>query len=229
MDYDHIRTKGEQEFTQESVRLLAERIRQNIDEYGSAIVGLSGGSTPKPIYEALGKENINWSAVTVFLVDDRYVPAKDKHSNQHLVHSTLLKHATIPESQIIFPDTTLPIGECITDYEQKIAQMLSSGIPHIVILGMGEDGHIASLFPPLTEAAFGDHLVVHTVTDTFDVRDRISVTLIVLGSAERKIFLLKGEGKKRVWEEMMESPEDIERWPAAAVLNLGGGTLINYW
>lgn len=227
MDFDSITTRTDPEFVIRATEILAERIRQSIDEYGRAIVGLSGGSTPKPVYEALGKEKIDWSKVTVFLVDDRYVPATDKHSNQNLVRSTLLKHASIPESQIIFPDTTLPIDACITDYEQKIAQMLSGGIPHMVILGMGEDGHIASLFPPLPEAAFGDHLALHTTTDTFDVHDRISVTLIVLGSAERKIFLLKGEGKKRVWKEMMESPEDIERWPAAAVLNLGGGIVIS--
>jgi 6-phosphogluconolactonase/glucosamine-6-phosphate isomerase/deaminase len=107
--------------------------------------------------------------------------------------------------------------------------MLSRGIAHIVILGMGSDGHIASLFPPLQENAFGDRLVLHTQTDNFAVRERISVSMIILGSAERKIFLLSGEEKKKVWEEMLLSDEDMHRWPALAVLKLGGGVLISKW
>lgn len=93
-------------------------------------------------------------------------------------------------------------------------------------MGLGEDGHIASLFPPVPAEGYGDRLVMHTTTDTFAVHDRISTTMVVIGSADRKVFFLKGEGKKFVWEEMMHDDNAeimMERWPAKAALALGEG------
>jgi 6-phosphogluconolactonase len=229
MNYDHIKTQSEQDFIDSSVRILSDRIRQSIDEFGSAIVGLSGGSTPKPIYELLGKEDIDWNKVSIFLVDDRYVAASDDDSNQKLVRDTLLQSAAIPEDQIIFPDTTLPLDKCVSQYEARLAELLSKGIPHIVTLGLGGDGHIASLFPPVPAAGYGDRLVIHTETDDFAVHDRISTTMVIIGSADRKIFFLKGDEKKFVWDEMMQSEdnEDMDRWPAKAALQLGGGVVVS--
>ncbi|MDP6561378.1 MAG: 6-phosphogluconolactonase [Candidatus Peribacteraceae bacterium] len=231
MNFEHIKTSSEENFLLEGVRVLKERIVQSIEEFGSAIVGLSGGSTPKPIYELLGKEDIDWNAVSIFLVDDRYIPRDDENSNQKLVYGTLLQHASIPENQIVFPNTGLPLDECIRDYEERLAQLLSRGIPHIVTLGLGGDGHIASLFPPVPPKGYGDHLVIHTETDAFAVHDRISTTMVVIGSADRKIFFLKGDQKRFVWEEMMnsEDQEDMDRWPAKAALQLGGGVVVSQW
>lgn len=228
MDYEEITTTNADEFTTKSVSLLAERLEQNIEEFGHAILGLSGGSTPKPIYTELGKANLDWSKVSIFLVDDRYIDPTDNDSNQKLVRETLLVNADIPESQIIFPNTLSPLEDCIAIYEQKLAQLLSQGIPHIVTLGLGEDGHIASLFPPVPAEGYADRLVIHTTTDTFAVHDRISTTMVVIGSADRKIFFLKGEGKQFVWNEMMQSDatEDMDRWPARAALALGGGVVV---
>ena len=229
MDIEQIATTSEQDFIDSSVRILSERIHQSIDEYGRAIVGLSGGGTPKPIYTELGKCAIPWDKVSIFLVDDRYVPAEHADSNQKLVRETLLKNAGIPEEQILFPDTSLPIEQCIHHYDLTLAGMLSAGIPHIVTLGMGDDGHIASLFPPVPDEGYGDRLVLHTTTENFAVHDRITTTMVIIGSADRKIFFLKGEGKKKVWDEMMKTPEDLSRWPAAAALNLGGGVVVSWW
>lgn len=232
MDIQAIHTQSEAEFIQESVSLLKERLEQHIDEFGHAILGLSGGSTPRPIYEALGKEEIDWHKVTIFLVDDRYVAATEDDSNQKLVRDTLLKHAAIPEKQIIFPDTSLPLDACIAQYELELAELLSKGIPHTVTLGLGEDGHIASLFPPVSAAGYGDHLVIHTETDAFAVHDRISTTMVVIGSADRKLFFLKGDNKKFVWDEMHSDDDPdimMERWPAKAALALGGGVVVTQW
>lgn len=228
MDLQTHTTTSEEQFIQTGVDILRERIEQSIDEFGRAILGLSGGSTPRPIYERLGLCAIDWEKVSLFLVDDRYVPADHPDSNQKLVKETLLKHISIPETQILFPDTTLPIDDCIHHYDMKLAGMLSAGIPHIVTLGIGGDGHIASLFPPVANSGFGDRLVVHTETDAFAVHDRISTTMIVIGSADRKIFFLKGEEKKTVWEEMLQSDEGPKRWPAKAALELGGGVVVHY-
>lgn len=229
MDYEHIATGSEPEFVDSAVQLLVDSISHHIMQYGSCTLGLSGGSTPKPIYEALGMADLPWNSLRVFLVDERYIPADSDDSNQKLVRDTLLKHAAIPEENLLFPDTSKPLEECIQNYETAVAMELSSGIPHIVTLGLGGDGHIASLFPPVAEAGFGDHLVVHTQTDEFAVQDRISTTMVVIGSADKKIFFLKGEEKKKTWEAMMNSKEDHHRWPAKAVLQLGNVTAVTQW
>ncbi|MDO8649664.1 MAG: 6-phosphogluconolactonase [Candidatus Peregrinibacteria bacterium] len=226
MPYRLIETTTDSDFVRTSVDRMKSIITEAIEERGICILGLSGGSTPRPIYEALGKEpGIDWSKVWIFLTDDRYIRADDPKSNQFLLRSTLLKHATVPESQIIVPDTSLPIDECIAQYDTWIGDLLKKGTPDLITYGMGDDGHIASLFPPLAEP----HLkacVIHTTTpstgsgqaDRFDVHDRISVTLPVLKTANHGLFFLKGEVKKRVWEEMMASEEDETRWPAKGVL-----------
>ncbi len=221
-----VTTSNEQDLLNKGVSSLAVGVSKAIADHDFCILGLSGGSTPKPIYEALGKEKLDWSKVWIFLVDDRYVRPDDPNSNQFLLRSTLLKHAPIPESQLIFPDTSLPLPECINLYEQHLKSLLQKGSPDIVTLGMGDDGHIASLFPPLTDDAFGPKLVIHTTTEKFAVRDRISVTMPVLKQAKQSVFLLKGAVKKRVWEEMMESTEDEKRWPAKGIIKGNNSTLI---
>ncbi|MBI3332313.1 6-phosphogluconolactonase, partial [Candidatus Peregrinibacteria bacterium] len=113
-DYPVIVSGDEDAFVQSAKDFLEREIVSAIQKNGRAVIGLSGGSTPRPIYEALGKSRlIDWSKVWIFLVDDRYIRPDDPKSNQFLLRSTLLKNAAIPESQIIFPDVSLPLPECI--------------------------------------------------------------------------------------------------------------------
>lgn len=225
-----IKTTSDKEFVDQAVHLLSAETLATISARREVMIGLSGGSTPKPIYEALGKEKgIDWSKVWLFLVDDRYVAADDPRSNQFLLRSTLLKNAPIPESQIIFPDTSLPIDECVSLYEKHVADLLKKGPPDLIILGMGDDGHVASLFPPVPDEVFGERLVIHTTTDSFDVHDRISVTMSVLTQAKQSLFLLKGDAKQNVWEEMMKSPENETRWPAKSVIEKTQATVLTQW
>ena len=91
---------------------------------------------------------------------------------------------------------------------------------------MGDDGHIASLFPPLADELIDDSkLVHHTVTDTFAVHDRITLSLNAVACAGESLFLLKGLGKKQVWDDMMASAEGERRWPAKRVIEQGRATV----
>ena len=208
------------DFIVRGVAVLKTGILEAIAERKMCLLGLSGGSTPKAIYEALGHEKIDWSKVWIFLVDDRYIRADDPKSNQFLLRSTLLKNAAIPESQVFFPDTSLPLNDCIDLYDRHLKDLLKKAAPDIVTLGMGDDGHIASLFPPLTDDMLGPKLVIHTTTEQFDVKDRISVTIPVLKQARQSVFFLKGQGKKKVWTEMTADPANERRWPAKALENV---------
>ncbi len=218
-------------FVADATAFIADIVREAIQKDGRCILGLSGGSTPGPVYTALGQEKgIDWSKVWIFLVDDRCVPADNPKSNQFLLRSTLLKYAPIPESQIIVPDMSLGPDEAATKYGQEVIAITRAGMPaprvHLLVLGLGEDGHIASLFPPVSENAFSMTGAIHTTTNTFDIPDRISVTLPVLTSAKQALFLLKGEKKIAVWEEMVESGEDEKRWPAKGVIEKVETTVI---
>lgn len=198
--------------------------------HGSCILGLSGGGTPRGIYEQLGANPLlDWSKVSLFLVDDRFIRGDDPDSNQFLIRSTILRQAPIPESQIYVPDTSLPISECVAKYNEELHALFARRPPDIVTLGLGSDGHTASLFPPVINAAFGDNVAIHTTTDAFAVHDRISLTLPAIESAQWKVWLIKGPDKKAVWESMMASPENARRWPGKAVIESGNNTVFGWW
>lgn len=220
MHYQHIPATSDTDFAHKAVEWVSHRMKRAIEDRGQCIIGLSGGSTPKQIYRLLGQEDIDWSKVFVHLVDERYVPAIHEDSNQGMVRHTLLMHAHIPETHFIFPDTTLPIDECVQDFEGKMHALWSHHLTDVCILGMGPDGHIASLFPPLQPHMMDDtRLVIHTTTDSFVIRDRITLTLNPIASAASHVFLLTGADKKRTWNEMMSGTEDQARWPVKRLLS----------
>ncbi|HLC76095.1 MAG TPA: 6-phosphogluconolactonase [Candidatus Peribacterales bacterium] len=228
--YKHIPVDSIPEFIDRSSAELEQVILDAIEEKGSCILGLSGGSTPHRIYEALGElKSIDWSAVKIFLVDERYVPEDHAESNQKMIRETLLKHASIPERQIIFPDTTLALEECVEDYDFRIDQLMEEGID-VVALGLGEDGHIASLFPGDIDALLEkERRVIHTQTDVFAIHDRITVTLTVLESAAHPLFFLQGTKKKKIFAEALSENEDSVEYPAHALLSHGNTVWVTQW
>ncbi len=231
MEYAHIKAQTEAQFVQGAVLVMQSQIQHAILKNGYCTMGLSGGSTPQPIYELLGKDDtIDWSKVFVFAVDERYVPRSHPDSNQTMIRNTLLQHADIPEENIAFPDTSLPLQECVHHYEVSLKSQWLDRKPDIITLGIGVDGHIASLFPPLAEDALAvEPVVIHTTTDQFAVHDRITITLPTIANAKAQVFTIKGQDKKIVWEEMIQSREPVKRWPAKYILEKGSCTLISLW
>lgn len=175
--------------------MIKKWIDESMEDHGSCTIGLSGGSTPGPVYESLAKDpDIDWSKIAIFLVDDRFVPADDNDSNQKLIHDTILVH-TNPKT--IFPDTALPIDQCVSEYEDRLRTIFDNQSPDIVILGMGEDGHTASLFPN-DEAAIDekDRWVLRTkAPKQFAVEDRVTITLPLINSADHRLLLISGQKK----------------------------------
>ncbi len=200
-----------EEFVDTAVQWLTGSILEmQEDTEKQVVIGLCGGTTPKPIYAKLSTEkDINWQRTLCFLLDERFVPPSSPDSNQRLVRETLLTHEGV-KAHSLFPNTDLPLAECLADYEKQIADIKAD----ILIIGMGDDGHITSLFPPLEPEAFGPGHVVHTTTDTFAVHDRISVTLPVLLRASRRLFLITGDKKKKLLETMQHVSEDVSLYPA---------------
>ncbi len=208
------RETGE-EFVRTAVQWIIGTILQAQHNGRTAIVGLSGGSTPKPVYVLLSTErSIDWKRVKFFLVDDRYVPPDHEESNQRMLQETLLTHEAVA-AQTVFPDTTRSLPDCITEYNSRLTRLL----PDLVILGMGDDGHIASLFPPVAPEAHGPAHVVHTTTETFAIHDRISVTFPVLHAAKKRLFLITGEKKASLLKKIQKENEDVSLYPAQMLLD----------
>ncbi len=209
------------EFASKVAVLLSVRIKRAIDQRGRCVIGLSGGGTPKPVYALLGTDvSVDWSKVGIFLYDERYIAADSPDSNQRMVRETLLKQAAIPPAAWVFPDTSLPIADCLADYTARVRDLWNDQFPDIAILGMGDDGHIASLFPPLPQEALQDtRFALHTTTTQFAVTDRLSLSLPAVAAAQSHMFLFQGQKKFDVWNEMLMSPEDETRWPAKKVID----------
>lgn len=214
----------QQKFVQEATQLLADFIREKQQDSSAIVtIGLSGGSTPGPIYSSLAtEEKIDWKRVQFFLVDERYIPKDNKDASQKLVHDTLLSKVS---ATLISPNTTTSnnVQEATEDYHHQLQHVK----PDLIILGMGPDGHIASLFPPVVEEAFAqDKLAVHTTTKQFAVFDRISVTFTFLLNQNKDckfVFFMSGKDKKQLWDQMVESKQQtkefIKQYPASALLD----------
>lgn len=222
-----IPTATQEEFIEASAAVVEKAILVALAAHGRCTLGLSGGSTPGPVYEALGmRRTIDWERVHIFLVDERCVPATDERSNARLVGATLLAHAPVPDLQRHFPATSLPPADAADAYDETLRALLPDGGPDIVVLGMGEDGHVASLFPPLTAADLGSaDYAIHTRTPVqngeprFPVLDRISVTPRVLRTAETKVFLLNGDAKRAAWDASTLPGANPLQWPASLLLH----------
>jgi 6-phosphogluconolactonase len=222
-----VETKDEQEFVSKATALLATKIIAVQQDRGECIVGLSGGSTPGPVYQALGENtDIDWTCVKLFLLDERWVPADDKNSNQQLVRDTLLANADVPPGNMYFPDTSLSIEDGVIAYGEALVHLFSAHPPDVITLGLGPDGHIASLFPPVPETAFGEVLVLHTTTDAFAVHDRISVSPLVILASQQQVLLITGEQKRATLERAMKSDLNPAAMPLQVALSTGRVTAV---
>lgn len=213
--------RNEKDFLEDGYAAIRTSMLDAIARNGACIIGLSGGKTPGAMYAKLGGDaSIDWKNVHVFLCDERYVPADHADSNQRMLNETLLRATPIPSENVHVPDTSLPLPACIAAYDEEIKTLLQNPAD-IVVLGMGPDGHTASLFPPLPDEAFGPAYVIHTETDAFAVHDRISVALPVLTNARDRILLLRGKDKIETWQQMTSDDADERRWPLKAVMKRG--------
>ncbi len=206
-----------QELSEYAAGLVNEQANVAVKKNGVFSLVLTGGRSPRTLYELLAaspyKTSMPWQQTHVFWGDDRAVAPNNEASNFKLAHETMLTKIDIPQENIWRMKGELGAEAAATEYEQNILTFYEKYLPlqgdstipqfDFVLLGMGEDGHIASLFPGQNHVQEKSRLItaISEPSGTPPV-PRISMTLPLLNRAKRIIMLISGEKKKKIVEEI---------------------------
>jgi 6-phosphogluconolactonase len=200
-----------------AARDFAAKADAAIEERGRFAVALAGGSTPKGCYEVLAQtyvDKLDWGRVHVFFGDERTVPPEHEDSNYRMVRETLLSHVRV--GSVHRMRCELPPSEAAAAYEEELREFFGrSGIPafDLILLGLGEDGHTASLFPETSALEVTDRWVVANPVEKLRTV-RLTLTVPVINAARATSFLVAGEGKAGALKQILEGDADPRAYPA---------------
>lgn len=182
---------------------------------------LSGGSTPKILYEKLASEKykskIEWKRIHVFWGDERVVPFNDERNNARMACHYLLKHVDIPASQIHIMRTDIEANFAVAEYRNKLHTFFDS-TDHsfdLVLLGMGDDGHTLSLFPH--SPIINENRWVNSVYNEQQQMYRITLMPVIVNKATNVVFMVDGEKKAAVLEKVVEGEYKPSQFPAQLI------------
>jgi 6-phosphogluconolactonase len=185
-----------------------------VRDHGKFIVALSGGSTPRGLHQELVTHfaaQLPWNKVFFFWGDERHVPPDSSDSNYRMAKETLLSKLPIPQENILRVPAELPDArEAAAKYEETLQQFLHldpDSFPRFdfILLGMGPDGHTASLFPGTAALQEKDHLVVANWVEKLNTF-RITFTYPVLNNAACVMFLVNGDEKAEMVRRALKDP-----------------------
>ncbi len=205
---------------------FAELLKQNVDKTDDNdfySIALSGGSTPNNIFRYLSEnfENkINWAKIKIFFGDERCVPPDNEESNYRMANESLLKNISIPKENIFrIKGENNPVKEAAR-YEEVLKSNLPSlnGIPQfdLILLGLGEDGHTASIFPNQVNLFYSARLcevAVHPQTK----QKRITLTGKIINNAKLVVFIVTGKNKSRILDKIISADNSGSVFPASFV------------
>lgn len=198
-------------------------ISDAISENSKCCVALSGGSTPGALYRVLSRpprvSEIDWPKLQLFLGDERWVPHDDVQSNYRMVQETLLHNLPKPGPKMYAVDTSLKNTQASAENYaaliQQVFALKSGGIPKfdLVLLGIGEDGHTASLFPH-TDVLERHAELCHAVKHPVDGTMRVSLSADVLFAAKKILFIVKGASKAAIIKQVLQTEASIMDVPS---------------
>lgn len=214
-----------------AARYVVQVANEAIARYGRFTLALSGGSTPKKLYGLLAlspyRDQIDWSKAEIFWSDERNVPADDPESNYRLAREVMLSKLPIPAQQI----HRMPANEADRDaaaakYSEEMRRVFKTeGVPafDLIQLGMGPEGHTASLFPHQASLHEQTRLVL-PVDVPKPPPPRLTLTPPVLNAAHHTLFLVTGAEKAEAIQAVLEGPEQSDEYPAQLVRPQGNVT-----
>jgi len=209
---------------------FVELARAATDARGVFSVALAGGTTPRRVYELLaGPElaaQVDWPNVHVFFGDERAVPPDDAESNYRMAHEALLSRVAVPAENVHRIEGRGDAAANASRYEDELRGFFADADwPRfdLVMLGMGDDGHTASLFPQTPALAEGRAWVAPNWVEKLGAW-RVTLTAPAVNAARHVIFLVSGAGKAARLREVLRGPRDPERLPSQ-LINPADGTL----
>lgn len=204
-----------------------------VKDHGWCAVALSGGSTPKRLYSMLAEpdrvKRIPWERVHLFWGDERCVPPNDPESNYGMVQKALLRKISIPATNVHRVRGEIRPEQAATEYDALVRGFFSlagNELPRfdLVLLGLGEDGHTASLFPGSHALDESEHLAIAAYVERLAAY-RISLTLPVINHAAVIAFLVADERKRAIVSRVVRHPDESGELPAQRVRPVGGKLL----
>lgn len=210
------------ELLSELAAFFVKSAREAIATHGAFNVALSGGSSPKKLYELLASEEfrqqVSWGKVYFFFGDERYVPADDPESNALMAKKAILAPINIPDAQVYPVNTTLAPQQAAEEYAQRINTHFNENTAKfdLILLGLGDDAHTASLFPGtpvLQEQSAGVKAVFLESKQVY----RITMTAPLINQAKAIAFLVYGAAKAGAVQQVLEGEQNITKYPAQLV------------
>jgi 6-phosphogluconolactonase len=192
-----IRTEN---FVEDAAERIASRIRRVQEGDRRFRLSLCGGGTPRPVYEALAQcKDVDWQRVIVTFGDERCVGPKDEASNYRMARESLLKPARVPEENVVRIEGEREPEDAARVCELRLRDMAKATgdliFEHdLVLLGMGDDGHTASLFPGTAALEENERWVISNYVPKFE-SSRVTFTFPLIQAAEEVMFLVTGEAK----------------------------------
>jgi 6-phosphogluconolactonase len=218
-----------------AARLFAARVEAAVESRGIARIALSGGSTPQATFKLLADpagpflQTVPWDKLQLFWVDERTVPPGDPQSNYGVCRDLLLSKVPLPASNVFRMEGELPPEEAAARYESTLRNVMKlegaeSPAFDLVVLGMGPDGHTASLFPHTEALNEIGRLVVANHVPQMNTW-RLTLTWPVINQASEVVFEMEGRGKTEILAEVLTSPRDAERLPSQLIRPRNGKLL----
>ena len=220
--------KDLEKLSRHAANIFVEQAESAIAQRDRFLVALNGGNTPTRLFQLLASDDrnkVNWKKTHIFWGDERCVPPDDPGSSYGQAREALLSHVPIPDSNIHRVDTSFPPAEAAKDYALTLKQFESPpfAFPRfdLVYLGMGEDGHTASLFPGSLV-----HVTESVIPVTANYQDRpanrVTMTQLVFNQAQTVVFMATGEKKAVTLAEVLSDRYNPELYPAQRVDPIDG-------
>lgn len=222
-----IATQDAAQAAHEACGRITKSIHEAIRDRGTATIALSGGSSPLDAYRLLAKATIDWNKVHVYWVDERAVPPSHERSNYGQAKAALLDPAHVPESSIHrMRGEASDLAVAASDYEAELRETVKAklgGLPSLdlLVMGIGDDGHTASLFPGDRTMYVTDKLVA-AVPATADREARLTLTTPTLENARSSVVIVLGKAKHPALERIWATSGDLDETPGRVIRGFRG-------
>jgi 6-phosphogluconolactonase len=205
---------------QRSLEIVLASLQLALTERGQFTIALAGGGTPKPLYEAIASQDLPWDKIHVFWGDERYVPADHPDSNEGMARRAWLDQVAMPSTNIHpMPTDEADPAVAAQKYEQQLQEFFQLQVGEfpaldVVLLGIGDDGHTASLFPHTQALTVRDRLI--TVGNK-DGQPRLTFTAPLINRARAVVFLVTGANKQNALAHILTPTGDETTYPARLI------------